>query len=150
MRKTVCLIGRPNTGKSTLFNRLINEKKSIIDDAPGVTRDRIYGIVNYGNKSFQLIDTGGIDVSKELFNDSIKVQVEIGIIEADKILFVVDAKDGLTKNDFVVRDMLRKSNKEVIVVINKTDTKESKNNIYDFYEEILNHFKQFYIYSSKW
>ena len=131
---TVCIVGRPNVGKSTIFNKLVGKKISIIEDTPGVTRDRIYGEVNYKNCKFNLIDTGGIDVSKELFNDSIKVQVEIGIIEADKILFVVDAKDGLTKNDFVVRDMLRKSNKEVIVVINKTDTKESKNNIYDFYE----------------
>ena len=74
MRKTVCLIGRPNTGKSTLFNRLINEKKAIIDDMPGVTRDRLYGICNYKDKSFHLIDTGGIDLAKEDFNDTIKVQ----------------------------------------------------------------------------
>ena len=98
MRKTVCLIGRPNTGKSTLFNRLINEKKSIIDDAPGVTRDRIYGIVNYGNKSFQLIDTGGIDLAKEDFNHNIKMQAELAIDESDVIVFVIDGKTDLTSN----------------------------------------------------
>lgn len=131
---TVCIVGRPNVGKSTLFNKLVGKKISIIEDTPGVTRDRIYGEVSYGDYKFNIIDTGGIDVSKEVFNDEIKVQVEIGILEADKIIFVVDAKEGLTENDFVVRDMLRKSNKEVIVAINKTDTKESKNNLYDFYE----------------
>ena len=111
---TVCIVGRPNVGKSTIFNALVGKKISIIEDTPGVTRDRIYGEVNYKGYKFNLIDTGGIDIEKELFNDSIKTQVSIGILEADKIIFVVDGKDGLTKNDFVVRDMLRKSNKEVL------------------------------------
>lgn len=131
---TVCIVGRPNVGKSTLFNKLVGKKISIIEDAPGVTRDRIYGEATYKNCKFNLIDTGGIDVSKELFNDEIKVQVEIGIIEADKIIFVVDGKEGLTANDYAVRDMLKKSQKEVIVAINKTDSSSSKNHIYDFYE----------------
>ena len=131
---TVCIVGRPNVGKSTIFNALVGKKISIIEDTPGVTRDRIYGEVNYKGYKFNLIDTGGIDIEKELFNDSIKTQVSIGILEADKIIFVVDGKDGLTKNDFVVRDMLRKSNKEVIVAINKTDCKEASDNLYDFYE----------------
>ena len=131
---TVCIVGRPNVGKSTLFNKLVGKKISIIEDTPGVTRDRIYGEATYKNCKFNLIDTGGIDVSKELFNDEIKVQVEIGIIEADKIIFVVDGKEGLTANDYAVRDMLKKSQKEVIVAINKTDSSSSKNHIYDFYE----------------
>ncbi len=131
---TVCIVGRPNVGKSTIFNKLVGKKISIIEDTPGVTRDRIYGLVNYKNCQFNLIDTGGIDVSKEIFNDEIKVQVEIGILEADKIIFVVDGKEGLTSNDFAVRDMLRKSNKEVIVAINKTDSDQSKKYLYDFYE----------------
>ena len=131
---TVCIVGRPNVGKSTLFNKLVGKKISIIEDTPGVTRDRIYGEAKYKNCKFNLIDTGGIDVSKELFNDEIKVQVEIGIIEADKIIFVVDGKEGLTANDYAVRDMLKKSQKEVIVAINKTDSSSSKNHIYDFYE----------------
>ena len=131
---TVCIVGRPNVGKSTLFNKLVGKKISIIEDTPGVTRDRIYGEATYKNCKFNLIDTGGIDVSKELFNDEIKVQVEIGIFEADKIIFVVDGKEGLTANDYAVRDMLKKSQKEVIVAINKTDSSSSKNHIYDFYE----------------
>lgn len=131
---TVCIVGRPNVGKSTLFNKLVGKKISIIEDIPGVTRDRIYGEATYKNCKFNLIDTGGIDVSKELFNDEIKVQVEIGILEADKIIFVVDGKEGLTANDYAVRDMLKKSQKEVIVAINKTDSSSSKNHIYDFYE----------------
>ena len=89
---TVCIVGRPNVGKSTIFNALVGKKISIIEDTPGVTRDRIYGEVNYKGYKFNLIDTGGIDIEKELFNDSIKTQVSIGILEADKIIFVVDGK----------------------------------------------------------
>ena len=90
MRKTVCLIGRPNTGKSSLFNRLTNENKAIIADTPGVTRDRLYGVVNYGSKSFTLIDTGGIDLENATFNQNIRMQAELAIDEADVIVFVVD------------------------------------------------------------
>jgi len=131
---TVALVGRPNVGKSTLFNRLIGSKVSIIEDTPGVTRDRIYSEVIYQNYRFNLIDTGGIDVSKELFNDEIKVQAEIAIEEADVVVFIVDGKEGITENDKVVRDMLRKSGKRVIVAINKADSKESLEHQYDFYE----------------
>ena len=131
---TVALIGRPNVGKSTLFNKLVGEKISIIEDTPGVTRDRIYSEVNYKNYKYNLIDTGGIDASLEKFNDNIKIQAQIAIDEADVVLFIVDGKEGLTSNDFVVRDMLRNANKKVIVVINKIDSKKSEENIYDFYE----------------
>lgn len=134
MRKTVCLIGRPNTGKSTLFNRLINEKKSIILDIPGVTRDRIYGICNYLDKSFHLIDTGGIDLAKEDFNSNIKMQAELAISESDVIVFVVDGIEDVTLNDKMVANMLLKSNKKVIVAINKIDDKLKEQNIYNFYE----------------
>ena len=119
MRKTVCLVGSPNTGKSTLFNRLLNEKKAITSDIAGTTRDRLYGIVNYGDKSFSLIDTGGIDLETADFNDNIKVQAEIAIDEADVIVFVVDGKQDLTTNDYAVRDMLLKTDKKVIVACNK-------------------------------
>ena len=121
MKKTVCLIGRPNVGKSTIFNKLIRENKSIIMDTPGVTRDRIYGNVNYDNYSFLLIDTGGIDLGEENFNKDIKVQAEIAIAESDVILFVVDGREDLTSNDLLVRDMLLKTSKKVIVVLNKLD-----------------------------
>ena len=133
-KKTVALVGRPNVGKSTLFNKLVGKKISIIDDMPGVTRDRIYSEVEYGKYKFNLIDTGGIDVSKEIFNDEIKVQVEIAIDESDVIVFLVDGIEGLNKNDYEVRDMLRRSGKRVIVAINKTDNKESLKNKYDFYD----------------
>ena len=134
MKPTVALVGRPNVGKSTLFNKIVGKKISIIEDTPGVTRDRIYSEVNYGNYKFNLIDTGGIDVSNEEFNDEIKIQVEIAIDESDVIIFLVDGIEGLNQNDYVVRDMLRKSGKRVIVAINKTDNKLSLDHKYDFYE----------------
>ncbi|MBR3362756.1 MAG: ribosome biogenesis GTPase Der [Bacilli bacterium] len=135
MRKEiVAIVGRPNVGKSTIFNRLIGKKTAIILDTPGITRDRIYGTVNYKNYSFHLIDTGGIDITEGKFNDEIKGQAMLAIDEADIILFVVDGKEGLTSNDHVVRDMLLKSGKKVIVVINKADTKQFKEHKYDFYE----------------
>lgn len=133
-KPVVALVGRPNVGKSTLFNRLVGTKVAIIDDIPGITRDRIYGDVKFGNYSFHLIDTGGIDISNESFNNEIKLQSEIAIDEADVIVFVVDAKEGITANDLVVKDMLLKSGKKTIVAINKTDSKLAKENIYDFYE----------------
>ena len=131
---TVCIVGRPNVGKSTLFNKLVGKKISITQATPGVTRDRIYGEASYQNKKFNLIDTGGIDISKELFNSEIKTQVEIGILEADKIIFVVDAKEGLTAGDKEVKELLMKSGKEVVIAINKVDSKQAEENIYDFYE----------------
>lgn len=134
MKRTVCLIGKPNVGKSTIFNRLIKEKKSIIMDTPGITRDRIYGTVTYKNKSFYLIDTGGIDLGDGNFNKNIIAQAELAIDESDIILFVVDGKEDLSNNDFKVRDMLIKSNKEVFVIVNKIDNEERKDNIYAFYE----------------
>lgn len=134
MRKTVCLIGRPNTGKSSLFNRLIQEKKAIIADIPGVTRDRIYGIVNYKKKSFTLIDTGGIDLENATFNENIKMQAELAMDEADVIVFVVDGREELTLNDFAVRDMLLRTNKKVIVALNKMDDRCHEENVYAYYE----------------
>jgi len=134
MIPTVALVGRPNVGKSTLFNKIVGKKVSIIEDLPGVTRDRIYQEASYNNKRFYLVDTGGIDASKMKFNDEIKMQAEIAIKEADIVVFIVDGKEGLTSNDLLVRDLLRKSKKEVLVAINKVDNKEAQNNIYDFYE----------------
>ena len=131
---TVALVGRPNVGKSTLFNKIVSEQVSIIEDLPGVTRDRIYKEASYNKKRFYLIDTGGIDSSKLDFNNEIKMQAEIAIEEADVVVFLVDGKEGLTANDLVVRDILRKKNKKTIVAINKMDVKEAKDNMYDFYE----------------
>ena len=131
---TVALVGRPNVGKSTIFNKLVGKKISIIEDTPGVTRDRIYGDVKYKDYKFHLIDTGGIDVSKEVFNDEIKVQAEIAIDQSDIVIFVVDGKEELNQNDFVIRDMLKKANKKVILVANKIDNSKRKENLYNFYE----------------
>ena len=130
----VAIVGRPNVGKSTLFNKIAGSRIAIIEDVPGVTRDRIYEEVSYLNKPFYLVDTGGIDLGDEKFNDEIKMQAEIAINEADVVIFVVDAKDGITSNDLVVRDILRRSNKKIVVAINKMDNKDSYDNIYDFYE----------------
>ncbi len=134
MIPTVALVGRPNVGKSTLFNKMVGKRVSIIEDIPGVTRDRIYEQVVYEDYKFNLIDTGGIDVSQEIFNNEIRVQAEIAIEEADVVVFVVDGLEGLTLNDLAVRDILRKCNKKVIVAINKADGKATNDNIYDFYE----------------
>lgn len=131
---TVALVGKPNVGKSTIFNKLIGKKVSIIEDTPGVTRDRIYGDVIYNDYKFHIIDTGGIDVGKELFNNEIKVQTQIAIDEADTILFVVDGLEELNVNDYAIRDMLMKSGKKVIVVVNKLDNVKRSDNIYNFYE----------------
>ncbi len=133
MKQTVCLVGRPNTGKSSLFNRIAKKKISIIEDTPGVTRDRIITNANYDGKDFYLIDTGGLDYSDGGFNEEIKMQVEVAIEESDVIVFVVDGKEGLTSNDLLIRDLLKRSGKKVIVAINKIDSGKSNDNLYDFY-----------------
>lgn len=131
---TVALVGRPNVGKSTIFNRLVGKKQAIIEDTPGVTRDRIYGTAVYNDYKFNVIDTGGIDIGEEKFNKEIKMQAELAIDEADVVIFIVDGKEGITTNDLVVRDILRRTNKKVVVAINKVDNKKTNENIYDFYE----------------
>ncbi len=130
----VALVGRPNVGKSTIFNKIVGSKVSIIEDTPGVTRDRIYSEGKFGDYRFNVIDTGGIDAEKQQFNDKIKMQAEIAINESDVVLFVVDGKEGLTSNDLAVRDLLRKTDKRIIVVINKIDAKSYQKHLYDFYE----------------
>ena len=132
-KRTICVVGRPNTGKSTLFNRIVGKNVAIIEDAPGITRDRIYSSATYNDIPFYLIDTGGIDLSDGDFNEEIRMQVEIGIEEADIIVFVVDAKDGITNSDELIRDMLKKTSKKVMVAINKVDNKTGQDNMYDFY-----------------
>jgi len=136
MKKTVSLIGRPNTGKSTIFNRLIKEKRAIILDTPGVTRDRIYGDVTYKDKTFLLVDTGGIDLGEGDFNKDIKVQAEIAVTESDIIIFVVDGREDLTSNDLYIRDMLMKSGKKVIVALNKLDNYDMQKDRINYYYEL--------------
>ncbi len=131
---TVCLIGKPNVGKSTIFNHLIKEDKSIVLDTPGVTRDRIYGKVSYGTKSFLLIDTGGLEEGKDNWNKDILMQATLAIDEADVIVFVVDAKEEISSSDLRIRDMLMKTNKKVIVAVNKVDNEKRRDMLYQFYE----------------
>ena len=133
-KPVVALVGRPNVGKSTIFNKIVGKKLSIIEDTPGVTRDRIYASVNYYNYKFHLIDTGGIELGKMDFNNEIKMQASLAIDEADIVVFVVDGKEGLTSDDYLVRDMLNKVSNKVIVAINKCDSKKIKENEYEFYE----------------
>ena len=129
----VAIVGRPNVGKSTIFNRLIGERFSIVEDSPGVTRDRIYGICNWLTKDFRLIDTGGIQLVDQPFQTEIKAQVDIAIEEADVILFVVSGKDGITNDDEYVAKLLQRTKKPIIVCVNKIDDGAMINNIYEFY-----------------
>ena len=132
--QTICLIGKPNVGKSSIFNRLIREKKAIILDTPGITRDRLYGKVEYKGKSFYLIDTGGISLENSQFDNEIIMQAQLAIDEADIILFVVDGLNELDSTDNHIKNMLHKSNKKVMVVVNKLDNEKRKENIYNYYE----------------
>lgn len=127
------IVGRPNVGKSTIFNRMIGERKSIVEDTPGVTRDRIYGKVEWLTQEFRLIDTGGIQLANQPFQEEIRMQVEIAIDEADVILFVVNGREGLTNDDEYIARMLQRSKKPVILAVNKVDNAEMQNNIYEFY-----------------
>ncbi|MEL6392318.1 MAG: ribosome biogenesis GTPase Der [Bacteroidota bacterium] len=125
MQNIVAIVGRPNVGKSTLFNRLIGERQSIVDDQSGVTRDRQYGQSHWNGKEFTVIDTGGfVRDSDDVFEAAIREQVEIAIEEADVIIFMVDVTTGLTDLDEQVADMLRRTQKPVIVAVNKVDNQE--------------------------
>lgn len=130
---TVAIVGRPNVGKSTIFNRFAGERISIVEDTPGVTRDRIYTTIEWLTRKFNLIDTGGIQLAEGDFHEEILVQVEIAIDEADTIVFVVDGLSGLTNDDHHIAQLLRNSKKHIILAVNKIDDFEHLNNIYEFY-----------------
>ena len=132
--QTVCLIGKSNVGKSTIFNRLIKEKKAIILDTPNITRDRIYGTVNISDKSFHLVDTGGITMEDTSFGKEVLIQANIAIDEADLILFVLDGLTEISNEDRIVQNLLHKSGKPVIVLVNKLDNKKRNDLIYNYYE----------------
>lgn len=125
MKNLVALIGKPNVGKSTLFNRIIGKRQSIVYDEPGVTRDRIYQKASWLDREFFLVDTGGITDEKRDFVDDIKLQAKIAIEESDLVIFVVDGLSEITKEDLYVVDILRKSNKKIIVAINKMESNKS-------------------------
>lgn len=132
MKPVLAIVGRPNVGKSTIFNRLIGERKSIVDDSPGVTRDRLYEDANWQKHNFIVIDTGGIQWEKEDISKSITKQAEIAIEEADVILMVVDNTIGITLDDEKVANILKRTKKPVVLTVNKTDNFQ-KSNAYEFY-----------------
>ena len=129
----VALVGSPSVGKSTIFNRLIGEKKSIVEETRGVTRDRIYAKTSWLTIPFNLVDTGGIELENRPFQQQIRMQAELAIDEADLVIFVVDGKIGITDDDKLVAKMLHKANKPTIIAVNKIDDIDLINNIYEFY-----------------
>lgn len=129
----IALIGRPNVGKSTIFNRLIKERLSIVDDQPGVTRDRLYGKVEWLTKAYRLIDTGGIEIENRPFQELIRAQAEIAIEEADVIVFIVDSRIGITNDDRFVAKRLYQCGKPVLLAVNKVDDGHLIDRLNDFY-----------------
>ncbi len=129
----VAIVGRPNVGKSTIFNRIVGSRVSIVEDEPGITRDRIYSSAEWLTRKFNVIDTGGIEVGDEPFVRQIKYQAEIAMEEADVIVFVTNARDGITQADQEVANMLYKTKKPVVLVVNKVDDINFKEQIYEFY-----------------
>lgn len=129
----VAIVGRPNVGKSTLFNRMVGERLSIVEDYEGVTRDRIYATASWLGREFRLIDTGGIDMSDEPLMQQIKYQAEIAMEEADVILFVVGSREGVTDADEAIAQYLHRSDKPVVLAVNKADNPEQRATAYEFY-----------------
>ncbi len=132
-KPVVAIVGRPNVGKSTIFNRIVGERISIVEDIPGVTRDRIYSSAEWLNYDFNIIDTGGIDIGDEPFLEQIRQQAEIAIDEADVIIFLTNGREGVTAADEEVAKILYKSKKPVVLGVNKIDNPEMREYIYDFY-----------------
>lgn len=131
---TVAIVGRPNVGKSTLFNRLLEQRKAIVDDVSGVTRDRQYGVADWNGKSFNVIDTGGfVAKSDDVFETEIRKQVNIAVDEANLILFVCDTATGITDQDEDMADILRRSPKPVLLVVNKVDNSQRALDATEFY-----------------
>src|ERR1700744_1816960 len=131
---TVAIVGRPNVGKSTFFNRLLEQRKAIVDDVSGVTRDRQYGVAEWAGKSFNLIDTGGfVPESDDVFEQEIKKQVLIALEEANALIFMVDASTGITHLDEAMADVLRRTPKPVFLAVNKVDNNERLLEATEFY-----------------
>ena len=132
-KPVIAIVGRPNVGKSTIFNRIVGERISIVEDISGVTRDRIYAQAEWLGKEFNLIDTGGIDLGDEPFLDQIKYQAEIAMEEADVIIFITNSRDGVTDADENVAKILYRTKKPVLLAVNKVDNPEMRAEIFDFY-----------------
>lgn len=133
MLPVVAIVGRPNVGKSQIFNRIVGRRESIVDDFYGLTRDRIYSMAEWQGHSFRLIDTGGIEIENTSFQKEIQAQVDIAIEEADVIIFVLDIRAGISKDDELVARKLKQSKKPVVVALNKADNEDLAQNLYDFY-----------------
>lgn len=134
IKPIVAVVGRPNVGKSTLFNKIAGSRISIVEDTPGVTRDRIYADCEWVGKPFTLIDTGGIEpYSSDIILSQMRRQAQLAIDTADVIVFIVDGREGMTAADVDVANMIRKSNRPIVLVVNKVETKEVENNLYEFY-----------------
>jgi GTP-binding protein len=134
MNPIVAIVGRPNVGKSTLFNRLSRTRDALVDDQPGITRDRLYALVRWGEHNLTLIDTGGLEVARdEPLSEQVKEQAVRAIEEADKIIFMVDGREGIMPNDEGIADLLRRSQKDVLLAVNKIDGPEHDHLVSDFY-----------------
>lgn len=133
MAGIVAIVGRANVGKSTIFNRIVGQRISIVEDIAGVTRDRIYAKATWLTREFNVIDTGGIELENASFTTQIKMQAEIAIEEADLIVFVVNGREGITREDEYVARLLQKSKKPILLAVNKIDDNQYKDNIYEFY-----------------
>ena len=134
MAFTIAIVGRPNVGKSTLFNRLLEQRKAIVEDTPGVTRDRQYGIAEWNGKTFNVVDTGGfVPDTQDVFEREIRKQVQIAVDEANAVLFIVDAATGMTSLDDAMADVLRRSTKPVFLVVNKVDNHDRLMEASEFY-----------------
>lgn len=133
-RPIVAIVGRPNVGKSTLFNRLIGERQAIVDDQPGITRDRVYGHTDWNGREFSVVDTGGLGLREEdPFHAHIRAQAEIAMEEADLILFVVDAREGLTPGDEAVAQLFRRSARPLLLVANKADNPRREADTHEYF-----------------
>jgi GTP-binding protein len=132
-KPVIAIVGRPNVGKSTIFNRIVGERISIVEDIPGITRDRIYSSAEWLNLDFNIIDTGGIEIGDAPFLAEIRQQAEVAIDEADVIIFMVNGREGVTSADEEVAKILYRSDKPVVLAVNKIDNPEMRNDIFDFY-----------------
>lgn len=130
----LAIVGRPNVGKSTIFNRLVGERASIVEDYPGVTRDRLYGSAEWAGNSFRVIDTGGIQLADQPFQTEIRAQVDIAMEEADLILMVTDGAEGVSEDDRFIAGLLQRQDKPVLLAVNRIDDQTRQMNIYEFYE----------------
>ena len=134
MKGLVAIVGRPNVGKSTFFNKLLGRRMSIVKDTPGVTRDRIYGDAEWLGKTFTVVDTGGIELkSEDVFFRQMRRQAEVAVDTADVILFFTDARAGLTADDADIAQYLRRRHHRIILVVNKVDSPKQEHDVYDFY-----------------